>query len=76
MMLLVKKMEEIVGKSISVLSHTMQLLAVVTLFTEAMICLVSAHYESCCFRCQPLFNLFSSFPLLGGYINQLYLIED
>ncbi|WYA78427.1 hypothetical protein [Escherichia phage EC.W2-6] len=46
------------GKSISVLSHTMQLLAVVTLFTEAVICLVSAHYESCCFRCQPLFNLF------------------
>ena len=64
------------GKSINVLSHVMQLLAVVTLFTEAVICLVSAHYEPCCFSCQPLFNLFSSFPLLGGYTNRLYSIED
>ncbi|QZI79265.1 hypothetical protein PQC43_gp119 [Escherichia phage vB_EcoP-101114UKE3] len=42
------------GKSISVLSHTMQLLAVVTLFLSGEL-LKCAHYESCCFSCQPLF---------------------
>lgn len=65
------------GKSISVLSHTMQLLAVVSLFHWSGVLLSEyAHYESFCFSRQSLFYLFSSFPLLGGYINQLYLIED
>ncbi|QZI80635.1 hypothetical protein PQC55_gp123 [Escherichia phage vB_EcoP-CHD5UKE1] len=42
------------GKSVSVLSHTTQLLAVVTLSLSGDL-LKCAHYESCCFRCQPLF---------------------
>ena len=65
------------GKSISVLSHTMQLLAVDSLFTEAVFCLVSTLImDHDVFAVNRFFNLFSSFPLLGGYINRLYLIED
>ena len=64
------------GKSVSVLSHTTQLLAVVTLFTEAVICLVMLIMDHAVLAVNHFFNLFSSFPLLGGYINQLYLIED
>lgn len=64
------------GKSINVLSHVMQLLAVVTLFTEAVICLSVLIMNHAVLAVNRFFNLFSSFPLLGGYINQLYLIED
>ena len=53
------------GKSINVLSHVMQLLAVVTLFTEAVICSSDAHYEPCCFSCQPLFLIFFVVPAIG-----------
>ena len=54
----------------------MQLLAVVTLFTEAVICLSVLIMNHAVLAVNRFFNLFSSFPLLGGYINQLYLIEN
>ncbi|WIW36262.1 hypothetical protein [Escherichia phage pEC-N1203-2Af.1] len=42
-----------------------------------MICLVSTLImDHDVFAVNRFFNLFSSFPLLGGYINQLCLIED
>lgn len=47
------------GKSINVLSHVMQLLAVVSLFTEAVICLVSALImKHDVFAVNRFFNLF------------------
>ena len=46
------------GKSINVLSHVMQLLAVVTLFTEAVFCLSVLIMDHDVFAVNRFFNLF------------------
>ena len=50
------------GKSINVLSHVMQLLAVVTLFTEAVICLSVLIMNHAVLAVNRFFNLFRRSP--------------